>query len=257
MLTILLLYQGKIEEQNLLIKSKEEYVLVIKETIKENEEKYLKHLADIKAEYEKLEGVNNNLKQRISELTTENQTLRLDFVEAKNETAKQHGIRDTEKSLIQNQLKETQLELTKSNNKYYDAIKELERTKVLLEEHMNKKWESEKHLSTKENEITRVNTLLREMELSSKAEAREFEKTHTSKVENVTQKIRDEKAEIQALYETEKRTSLELRLQLDQATKTLNTLREENASLRHINKTHEETIANFESIEKENMIRFK
>lgn len=101
----------------------------------------MKHLSDIKAEYEKLEGVNNNLKQRISELSTENQTLRLDFVEAKNETAKQHGIRDTEKSLIQNQLKETQLELIRANDKYYATIKELERTKVLLEEHMSKKFE--------------------------------------------------------------------------------------------------------------------
>jgi len=249
-------HQSKIEEQNLLIKSKEEYVLVIKETIKENEEKYLKHLSDIKAEYEKLEGVNNNLKQRISELSTENQTLRLDFVEAKNETAKQHGIRDTEKSLIQNQLKETQLELIRANDKYYATIKELERTKVLLEEHMSKKFESEKHLTVKDNEINRVTSLLREMELSTKAEAREFEKTHTSKVETLTQKIRDEKAEIQSLYESEKRTSLELRLQLEQATKSLNALREENTNLRHINKTYEETIANFESVEKENMIRF-
>lgn len=95
------------------------------------------------------------------------------------------------------------------------------------------------------------------MELSTKAEAREFEKTHTSKVETLTQKIRDEKAEIQSLYESEKRTSLELRLQLEQATKSLNALREENTNLRHINKTYEETIANFESVEKENMIRFK
>jgi len=248
--------QSKIEEQNSMLKSKEEYILVIKETIKENEEKYLKHLSDIKAEYEKLEGVNKNLKERINELNTENQTLRLDCVEAKNETAKQYGIRDTEKSLIQNQLKETQLELTKANNKYFDTIKELERTKVLLEESISKRAENERQVIWKDNEITRMTSLVKDLEVTSKVGVQEYEKTATSKFETLTQKIRDEKSEIQLLYEKEQKTSYELRLQLDQTTKNYNILREENERLRSLIKIHEETIAQHESADKENMLRF-
>lgn len=44
------------------------------------------------------------------------------------------GIRDTEKLLLQNQLKETQSELAKLNNKYYELTKDLERTRYMLED---------------------------------------------------------------------------------------------------------------------------
>ena len=51
------------------------------------------------------------------------------------------GIRDSEKTLLQSQLKETQNEMARLNNKYFDLMKDLERTRYMLEEASKKNFE--------------------------------------------------------------------------------------------------------------------
>ena len=70
------------------IKSRDDYIVTVKDTLKENEDRYLKHLDTVKVEYEKLEENNKFLKERINELTQETQSLRLEALESKNEAAR-------------------------------------------------------------------------------------------------------------------------------------------------------------------------
>lgn len=73
---------------NAQIKARDEYIIIVKDTIKDNEERYLQHLDTIKREYEKLEAVNEELRKRISDQRVEIQSLRLEAGEARNESAR-------------------------------------------------------------------------------------------------------------------------------------------------------------------------
>lgn len=70
------------------VKSRDDYIIVVKETVKENEANYHKHLETVRREYEKLEDNNKMLKERIAEQNTENQSLRLQAMEYRNEASK-------------------------------------------------------------------------------------------------------------------------------------------------------------------------
>ena len=85
----------------------------------------------------------------------------------------------------------------------------------------------------------------------------ETERVLNAKVASLTQKAHEEKTDFEKRYQEEQKKSYELKVQLDQLTKTLHQVRQENESLKAINKANEETLLKAELLEKETQTRFK
>jgi len=243
--------QKKEEDLKAQIKNRDDYIATVKNIIEENEHKYHKHLEKIRREYERLEDNNKMLKERIAELTEESQSLRLQSLEHRNETAKTQGIRDTEKTLLQNQLKETQSEVFRLNNKCSDLTRELDRTKFLYDESSSKISKVERELIYKENEIKRLEELVKLAEDKLRADDRHVERTTHERVLMATQQHKDERHDTETKYKLEQKTTFELRTQLEQLNRTVAALRAENLELKAVNKINEENLIKAEMLEQE------
>lgn len=90
-----------------------------------------------------------------------------------------------------------------------------------------------------------------------KSDDRSFERTLNERILSATQQHRDGKTDAETKYKLEQKNNYELKVQLDQLTKTIQSLRLENQELRATNKIVEESLIKAELLEKEMTNQFK
>ena len=90
-----------------------------------------------------------------------------------------------------------------------------------------------------------------------RADDRTFEKTLNEKLLSATQQHRGDKLDAETKYKLEQKTTFELRVKLEELTKTVQALRQENQELKATNKINEEALIKAEMLEQQMTKQFK